>query len=127
MCRIGIAVAVAVTLGGGLGACQSVTTALSSPTGQLFCAVQAAGGGSIVVGLIDDAASLVPGVAPIAVLATNALTADVSTACASAAVATGSISGIPVSPPPAPSAAPLVAIAVPAGMPTSAAPKASTS
>ena len=39
-----------------LGACSTaqVQTALSSPAGQLFCAIQTSGGGTVVVGLVDE-------------------------------------------------------------------------
>lgn len=100
----------------------AVTSALSTPAGQLFCAIQTSGGGTTIAGLVDAAASsALPGAAPVAVLATNATVAQVNTACANAAAATGSTSGIPVSPPANPSATPTVAIPVPAGMPTSTA------
>jgi hypothetical protein len=81
-------------------------TAASSPTGQLFCAVETAGGGSIVVGLIDaEASSFAPAEAPVAILATNATKSIVDSACAAAG-------GIAVSPPANPASAPLVAVSL---------------
>jgi hypothetical protein len=102
-----------------LAGCASsqISTALASPSGQLFCAIETEGGGTIVAGLIDAASSAVPGATPIAVLATNAGQTAVNADCAKAG-------GMPVSPPAMPSAAPLVAIASPAS-PTTATVKAS--
>jgi hypothetical protein len=90
----------------GLAGCSwaQVQTAVNSPAGQLFCAVQTAGGGAIVVGLIDaEASALAPAAAPIAIIATNAGKAIVDRACAAAG-------GIAVSPPPNPAWAPQVAV-----------------
>jgi hypothetical protein len=89
-----------------LSACSSaqVQTALSSPAGQLFCAVQTSGGGTIVAGLIDAEATAAAGAAaPVAVLATGVAKAKVDADCAAAG-------GIAVSPPANPAAAPQVAI-----------------
>lgn len=89
-----------------LGGCSAsqVTTALSSPTGQLFCAVQTGGGGAIVVGLIDaEATAASPAAAPIAVLATGAAKATVDSYCAQAG-------GVAVSPPTNPATVPQVAV-----------------
>lgn len=83
-----------------------VTTALSSPAGQLFCAVQTGGGGAITVGLIDaEATALAPLAAPVAVLATGTAKAVVDGDCAKAG-------GIPVAPPANPATAPQVAVVV---------------
>ena len=90
----------------GMAACSAsqVTTALSSPTGQLFCAIQTGGGGAVVVGLIDaEATAVSPAAAPIAVLATGAAKSVVDGYCAQAG-------GIAVSPPANPAAAPQVAV-----------------
>jgi hypothetical protein len=107
-----------------LAACSAtqVNTALQTPTGQLFCAVQTAGGGAVVVGLINAEATAagvaVPGVAPavpLAVLATGAAKATVDADCAAAG-------GVAVSPPANPTAAPQVAIVSPKAAPAVAAP-----
>ena len=92
-----------------LAACSAaqIQNAATSPAGQLFCAVQTGGGGAIVVGIIDaEASAVVPGAAPVAVIATNAAKSYVDNACAAAG-------GIPVSPPANPAAAPSVAVVVP--------------
>ena len=81
-----------------LSSCSTVTTALSSPTGQLFCALDEGASGQIVIGVIDAAASAYSA-GPIAVLATNATQSYVQAACAAAAVSAGAKAGIPVSPP----------------------------
>jgi hypothetical protein len=107
----------AVGLGALLAACSApkIIAALQSPPGQLFCAIQTSGGGTIVAGLISTAVTgVAPGAGPIAVLATNATVADVDGDCAKAAMATGGVSAVPVSPPAVPSAAPQVAIPSPA-------------
>ena len=89
-----------------LAACSSaqVQTALSSPAGQLFCGIQTAGGGAVVVGLIDAEATAAAGAAaPVAVIATGVAKAKVDADCAAAG-------GIAVSPPANPAAAPQVAV-----------------
>ncbi len=99
----------------GLAACSSaqVTAALSSPTGQLFCALQTGGGGTIVAGVVDaEASALNPAAGQVAVIATNAAQKTVQDDCAKAAAAVGLAVGVPVSPPPAPATAPQVAIVV---------------
>lgn len=91
-----------------LTACSQsqVQTALSSPAGQLFCAVQTAGGGTVVAGLIDAEASASTGpAAPVAIIATGVAQAQVNQDCAQAG-------GIPVSPPANPSTAPQIAVVV---------------
>jgi hypothetical protein len=86
---------------------QTVNTALASPPGQLFCAIQTGGGGAVVVGLVNAAVSgAAPGAAPLAVIATGASKAFVDAACAAA-------KGIPVVPPANPAAAPQVAVVPP--------------
>ena len=81
-----------------------VDTALATPPGQLFCAVQVAGGGAIVVALVDaEASAAAPGAAPVAVIATGLTKAKVDADCAAAG-------GIAVSPPANPAAAPKRAV-----------------
>ena len=93
-----------------------VQTALASDPGQLFCDIQLAGGGSMVAGVVDaEASALAPGLAPVAVLATDAGKQFVDDACTKAAKSiTGATSGVAVSPPLNPAAAPQVAIVKPA-------------
>lgn len=91
----------------GPNAQTKIDTALASPAGQLFCAVQTSGGGAVVVGLVNaEIVGAAPGAAPVAVLATGASKAFVDAACAKAG-------GIAVSPPPVPAAAPVVAVVPP--------------
>lgn len=79
--------------------------------GQLFCALQTAGGGTIVAGLVDAAASAeAPTLAPIAIVATNATQTFVNNACTQAAVNTGAVAAVPVSPPASPATAPTIAV-----------------
>jgi hypothetical protein len=75
-----------------------VNTALSSPAGQLFCALDEGAAGQVVVGVIDAAASSA-NVGQVAVLATGATQSFVQAACAAAAKSAGATVGIPVSPP----------------------------
>lgn len=83
-----------------------INTALSSPSGQLFCAIQTAGGGTVVAGLIDaEASAVAPGATPIAIIATGATKATVDADCAKAGAG-----GIAVSPPANPAAAPQIAV-----------------
>lgn len=89
----------------------SATKLAATQAGQLFCAVEANGGGTVVVGIIDAASSAVPGAAPIVALATGAAKADVDATCAAAG-------GVAVSPPVNPASAPQVAVKLPAGLPT---------
>lgn len=87
---------------------------LQSPLGQLFCAITDSQGATFTAGIVEAAVTgAVPGLAPIAVIATNALASDVQADCAAAAKSTGAKGGVPVSPPPNPAAAPTVAIVVP--------------
>src|SRR5271170_7148265 len=86
----------------GLAACSQsqLTSAATSPTGQLFCAIQTQGGGAIVAGMVQaEAGALAPGAAPLVILATGAAKATVDGICAAAG-------GIAVSPPANPAAAP---------------------
>lgn len=84
-----------------------INTALATPAGQLYCAVRAAGGSAVVVGLVNAAvAGAAPSAAPLAVIATGATKAFVDAACARAG-------GVPVVPPVDPAAAPQVAIVPP--------------
>lgn len=83
-----------------LGACQAQ---LASPYGQLFCQIQTAGGGAVIVGVIDaEATAMAPAGAPVAIFATNMGKAYVDAACAQAARNQGGTAGTPVSPPPVP-------------------------
>lgn len=93
----------------GLAACSqsAVTSALATPAGQLFCAVQTSGGGTVVVGLVNaEVTAVAPGVAPVAIIATGATEAQVNADCAAA-------KGVPVAPPAVPTTA-VVAIVPPA-------------
>lgn len=100
-----------------LAACSTadqnhVQTALASPLGQLFCAIES-DGGPIVAGMIDSAANPMgatgakASAGQLAVIATGKSAAFVAATCKAAG-------GIPVSPPANPAAAPQVAVAVPA-------------
>lgn len=94
------------------GATPAGQNALASAPGQLFCSIQTAGGGSFLAALVDaEASALAPAAAPIAVLATNALKADVDDDCAQAAKNVNGVSGNPVSPPASP-AMPVQTVAV---------------
>jgi hypothetical protein len=75
--------------------------ALSSQPGQLFCRVQLAGGGTVLAGLVDVAATAAaPGAGPLVVVATGQTKVFVDDACTKAAQQTpGAVSGVPVSPP----------------------------
>ena len=90
-----------------LAACATTgtTAAKVGADGALFCAFQAKGGGTVVVGLVDAAAAMTPFGAPV-VLASGATKAFVDAACALAGPG-----GIPVVPPAA--APPQVAIVPP--------------
>lgn len=81
----------------------AVVADMSTPAGQLFCAIQGASG-TVVAGLID--ASAVVAGAPVAIIATGALKAQVDADCAAAG-------GVAVSPPASPATAPQVAVVVP--------------
>ena len=126
----------ALALGVLLSACTpaqqaSASKTLASPGGQLFCAFQMQGGGTMVAGIVGTAATVAataaaPGAAvasgPIIALATNAAKADVDQTCADAAknvvgVVPGT-PGTPVSPPANVAAAPQVATALPPTLPT---------
>jgi hypothetical protein len=87
-------------------ACSTAQTtkieqAATSPTGQLFCKIQLDGGGTVVAGLVDAAATAAaPGAGPLVVLATGQTKAFVDEACAKAAQqVAGGVAGVPVPPP----------------------------
>lgn len=97
--------AFALALAAALPACSSAQ--LASPAGQLFCAIQTGGGGTVVVGLINAVvAGGAPAAAPLAIIATGASEDFVNKACAAA-------KGVPVSPPADPASAPKVAVIPP--------------
>jgi hypothetical protein len=89
----------------------AVVDGLTSPAGQLFCAIDLGGGGQLVVGVIDATLSAS---SPVAVLATNATASFVQNACAAAAKAEGGVAGAPVSPPTSTGVVANVAIVPPA-------------
>lgn len=100
----------------GLGACSQpqATKALAMPPGQLFCAFQLAGGGQMVAGLLDAAASAAgPEAGVAAVIATGATKAQVDADCqAAAANVAGATGAVPVSPPTAAAAGTIAQVAV---------------
>ena len=87
-----------------LSGCQqgAVTSALSSPAGQLFCRVDTTAGPTV-VGIIDATATAgLGGAAPVAILATNATAAVVQADCQAAAAVLGAKGGGPIPPPSVP-------------------------
>ena len=110
MTRITMAtMALSVSIGTMMAACtpnpQSPNPApLSTQPGQLFCRIQLAGGGTVLAVLVDVAATAAaPGAGPLVVVATGQTKSFVDDACAKAAQQTpGAVSGVPVSPPSAP-------------------------
>jgi hypothetical protein len=98
--------ALSIGLGAMTAACSpaainQVGEAFESPKGQLFCKIQLDGGGTLVAGLVDAAATAAaPGASPLVVVATGQTKAFVDEACAKAAlqVAHG-VTGVPVPPP----------------------------
>lgn len=86
-----------------------IDTALATPAGQLFCAVQTASGPLVAAVIEARVSGAVPGSATVAVLATGAAEAWVNGVCAKAG-------GIPVSPPANPANAPQIAV-ITAGIP----------
>jgi len=95
-----------------LGGCTDaqITQAASTKQGALFCAVQLNGGGAVVVTLLDaEASALAPAEAPIALIATGLGKAQVDADCAAAGKTLGG-TGVAVSPPANPNAAPKVAV-----------------
>jgi hypothetical protein len=82
-------------------ATTKVDAAIASPTGQLFCKIQLDGGGTVVAGLVDAAATAAaPGAGPLVVVATGQTKAFVDEACAKAAQqVAGGVTGVPVPPP----------------------------
>jgi hypothetical protein len=111
-----IPIAAAVVVAGctpGATPTQQTIKADAAKAGSLFCAVQTAGGGAIVVAVIDAAATAAaPAAAPVAVIATGAGKALVDAACAQAAANVGATAGVPVSPPAAGTVVPQVAVVV---------------
>lgn len=90
-----------------------INTAMQTPTGALFCAVQTAGGGAMVVTLVDaEATALTPATSPVAILATGLTKMKVDADCAAAGASMGGV-GVAVSPPANVSAVPLVAVVQP--------------
>lgn len=90
-----------------VAACAGITSALQSPTGQLFCRVQTEGGGSFIVGLVDaEATALAPPAAPVVVVATGAAKIVVDAECAM-------VDGVATSPPADVANTPQVAISTP--------------
>ena len=89
-------------------AVQTATdNALKSTPGQLFCAIQTTGGGTIVAGIVNaSVTAAAPTAAPAAVIATGATKAFIDATCAQAAANAGGIAGIPVSPPSSPTSSP---------------------
>jgi hypothetical protein len=102
----------------GLAACSpaddtKIAAALASPTGQLFCKVQMAGGGSMIAGVTDaEATALAPSLAPVAVIATGLAKTRVDDLCNEAAVRAGAVAGTPVPPPLDPALAQLLPVVV---------------
>ena len=102
---------------GGCSATQlAATTANVLAAGGVFCAVQLAGGGTVVVAAISAVAPAVNGpAAPTVILVAGATKAFVDAACkAAAASIPDAKAAFPVSPPADPVAAPRVAIVPPA-------------
>lgn len=93
----------------GLGGCTAAQ--LATPQGQLFCAVQTQGGGTIVAGLVDATATTASQVAaPLVVIATGATKAFVDAAC-------GAAGGVAVAPPANSATAPQIAVVPPKATP----------
>jgi hypothetical protein len=106
MIRLRLATLFSLGLLGGCTALASAfdTTAAAGETpGQLFCQISQSTGVSTIVSVID---ADVPG----AVLVTGIAAAVVADDCAKAAASVKAVAGIPVSPPPVPSAVGSVAI-----------------
>jgi hypothetical protein len=102
----------------GCGTPAQQSAALATPAGQLFCRVQQAGGGAVVVAVVNAAAAGASGpaagaVGPLSVIATGAAKADVDASCQAAALALAApaAAGVPVPPPPAGAVVPVVPIA----------------
>lgn len=92
---------------------SSLTTVVASPAGQLFCALTTGNGTTVaaVQTVVDMAAgALGPDGTLAAMIVTGQADSVVQNACAAAAAATGAQAGLPVSPPPVPSVAPVVTI-----------------
>ena len=101
-------------LAGTLAACTTaqMQQAAQTPAGQLFCAFQMAGGGTVIGGIVNGAAAGAnAGLGAVAVVATGATAAFVNDQCAQAARGlTGAVSATPVPPPANPAAVPQVAV-----------------
>lgn len=99
---LGLALAV-LALAGALTACSQtqITAVAATAPGQLFCAFQLSGGGTMIAAMVDSAATAtLSSAAPIAILATNQTKSFVDTACQQAALSiAGATSGVAVSPP----------------------------
>lgn len=97
-----------------LGGCtdQQISQAAATKQGALFCAVQLNGGGAVVVTLLDaEASALAPAESPVALLATGLGKAQIDSDCMAAGKSMGG-TGVAVSPPANPDAAPKVAVVV---------------
>lgn len=98
-------------LGGLIASCsQQQIAQLQTPPGQLFCQL-ATPSGAIIAPIVVQKASANGGAASgaLAVIVTNALAADVASACTQAALNAGAASGTPVPPP---TSAPAAAVPV---------------
>ena len=80
---------------------QAVSAAKTVP-GQLFCAIQLSGGGTLIASAINaEASALAPATAPVAIIATGATKTFVDKVCDQAAQnVAGATAGVAVSPPP---------------------------
>ncbi|CAM6031751.1 unnamed protein product [Sphagnum compactum] len=95
----------------------SVTNALATPAGQLFCAINTNGGGQIVAGIVDASAQAAnPAAGAAAVIVTGATQSMVQADCAAAAKAAGGTAGVPVSTPAPGTVAAQTTVAIPAAV-----------
>jgi hypothetical protein len=92
-------------------ASASVTSALQSPSGQLFCALDTIGGTTVAAIADASLTAAAPAAAPVGISVIGLAAATVQADCAAAAAATGATGAVPVSPPASPAAAPVVTIA----------------
>lgn len=112
--RLGQGLQTVVVLGAlsAVAACAPTTPGTPSPgqqaagtvSGQLFCALQKAGGGQIVASIVEAKVAGMtadPSTQALAVLATNTGKVFVDNTCDKAAIAAGAVSAVPVAPPPA--------------------------
>lgn len=89
-----------------LASCADGSNPLATVPGQLFCAIELAGGGTIVTAIVRKNIPAGPG-KQIVVLATGQTKAYVDAQCAAAAAqTTGAKGGSPVPPPAAPQSVP---------------------